>query len=114
MPYRVARAAYELRDTVCGGGADPAGRYWLGSEVDDIEALLQVQLTLGAVCLHAVVVVDAIGDIRGLLRLEDHRAALDGMDGAGSYLKEVSRMDGNLVQKLAPPAFLHEAGKLLG
>ena len=113
----VAVGVGEVLDAADDRGGHRAGLNRLLVEVHALDALLDVQRAGGAVGLLAVVVVDAVGHVAGLLGLEDHRAALDGVDGAGVDLEEVALVDGHLVEQIGPAALvdhLLELGGVLG
>ena len=71
-----------------------------------------MQLAQAAVRLAPIEVVDAIGHVGRLLRLQDHRAIHDGVHGARPDVKEVSRLDGHEILELVPAALLDHLGKL--
>ena len=106
-------AAHELGDAVHLGRGHLAAHGGLGAVVDDVHGLLQVQLAQAAVGLTAVKVVDAIGHVGGLLRLEDHCATHDGVHGTRPDVKEVTSLDGNEVLQVVPATLFDHLGKLI-
>lgn len=102
----VAGVGFEFGHVVdlgCGHGA--VGRS-LNIKVDAIQALLNVQWTQFAVGAGAVVVVQAIGHIARLLRLQNERAGLDGVHGTGVNLEKVALVDRQHVEHVVPAAVL--------
>ena len=108
----VAVAVLQVLDAADDRGGHLAGSDLGQVKVNAVEALLQVERALGAVRLHAVVVVDAVGHVAGLLGLQDGRARLDGVDGTRVNLEEVALVDGQHIQQVVPAALLDHLGKL--
>ena len=69
-------------------------------------------LVIVAVLIHAVVIVETIGDIGGLLDLVEHDARADGVDGACGDEKHVPPLHGHAVEDVGEAALLD--GGLVG
>src|ERR1700752_1969716 len=61
-----------------------------GAEVYDVEGLLDVQFPRPAMGIRAAVVIDAIGQVRIFLHLEDNHSRAHGVRSAGGDEKRVS------------------------
>ena len=82
--------------------------------INRILRLLRVQLARLAVQSGTVVIVDAVGDVGGLLDLRQEAAAADGMDAAGGQEEDVAGSDGMLRQHLGDAVFRHQADVVVG
>ena len=109
----VGGAIDQMRDSIDLGGRDLSRLRGLRFIIDNVKGLVDMQIAQGPVVLTAVVVVQTIGDIAGLLRLENHGPTLNGVHRAGVDLEEITGVDGDLVQDLVPAAFLDGSGELL-
>ena len=68
-----------------------------------------MQLARLAVQSRTVVVVDAVGDVGGLLDLGKVATAADGVDAAGGQEEDVAGRDGMLRQHIGDAVLLHQA-----
>ena len=66
-----------------------------------------------ALIVQAIVIVDAVGDVAGLLGFQNQRAGLDGVHAAGIDLEEVALVDGDLVEQVAPAALVNQLCELI-
>ena len=102
----VAGIGLELGHAVdLGRGHGAVGRR-LNIKIDAVEALLNMQRAQLAVGAGAVVVVQAIGHIARLLRLQNERTGLDGVHGTGVNLEKVALVNRQHVEHLVPAAVL--------
>ena len=109
----VGGAIDQMRDTIDLGGRDLSRLRGLRLIIDNVKGLVDMQIAQGPVVLTAIVVVQTIGDIAGLLRLENHGPTLNGVHRAGVDLEEITGVDGDLVQDLVPAALLDGGGEFL-
>ena len=68
-------------------------------QVGHVQRLLQVQFAAVAVLVHAIPVVEAVGDVGRLLDFVEHDARADGMDAARRNEAHVARMHRHAAQE---------------
>ena len=86
---------------------------WQYGVVDALGSLLGVELAIVAILVLALEVVDAIGNIAGLLNLDNETACSDGMDSAGRDKEAVVFLHVILSQSIGDGIILHHLLVLL-
>src|SRR5271163_3308299 len=77
------------------GGQRQAGKFSRGAsrKIHDFESFFDVQFTGFAVRVHAVVVIDAVGQVGVFLDLENEHVRADGVGRAGGNEESVGAVD---------------------
>lgn len=78
---------------------------------DHVQALFQVKFP-GLSVLEPAVVVEPVGDVAALLGLQDEGVSADGVDGARLDLEEISLLDGENADQIAPALLRRHAAQL--
>ena len=80
------------------------------SKIDSFEGKLSMQFAQVAITISTQIVIDAIGDIAGLLNLSNHHACSDSMNTTCRDIEAVSWIDTNLVKVVLDASVCHFLG----